>query len=263
MSMPSNYAHYRFGVQLLAGMPDDVRRTVQRFRQMYDVGLHGPDMFFFYNILMDTPTGRLGNRFHHQTGAEFFSAVARRYRLEPSEAGLSYICGLLAHYALDSRCHPLVKQACAEGRPSHVQIETEFDRYLLVQDGKVPPQTQDYSGHMHLTPGECRTAARLLPGVKPIQIRRSLGRMALCTRLLAAPQGLICRMRDTAVALTGNQFSGSIMGPDPDPQCAHLDGALGKLYDQALAEYPKLLEQLRDHLNHKTPLGADFSPQFE
>lgn len=50
--MPANYAHYRFGKQLLSGMCPNDRRSIQRFRRLYDMGLHGPDIFFYYNPLM-------------------------------------------------------------------------------------------------------------------------------------------------------------------------------------------------------------------
>ena len=49
--MPSTYAHYRFGVGLLTTMPGDVRRTIQRFRRRFDVGLHGPDIFYYQSAL--------------------------------------------------------------------------------------------------------------------------------------------------------------------------------------------------------------------
>ena len=59
--MPSAYAHYRFGAQLLKRMPPDFCRTAQRFRQLYGVGLHGPDIFFDYSPLMKTSVGSLGS----------------------------------------------------------------------------------------------------------------------------------------------------------------------------------------------------------
>ena len=55
--MPANYAHYRFGKQLLSGMCPNDRRSIQRFRRLYDMGLHGPDIFFYYNPLIKTATG--------------------------------------------------------------------------------------------------------------------------------------------------------------------------------------------------------------
>lgn len=44
--MPANYAHYRFGVKAIPLLPAEMQRTVRRFRRLYDMGLHGPDLFF-------------------------------------------------------------------------------------------------------------------------------------------------------------------------------------------------------------------------
>ena len=112
--MPSGYAHYRFGTAFLPELPGDVRRTVQRFRGLYDMGLHGPDIFFYSGPLLKTNAGFLGIKFHEQTGRAFFSRVCRMTRMEKSEAGLSYLYGLLCHYCLDSVIHPFVAEKVAE-----------------------------------------------------------------------------------------------------------------------------------------------------
>ena len=70
--MPANYAHYRFGAQLLPKLPPEVRRPVGRFRQLYDMGLHGPDILFFQSLL---PGGKPRDKFHAQTGKAFFERV--------------------------------------------------------------------------------------------------------------------------------------------------------------------------------------------
>ena len=75
--MPAAYAHYRFGAAMLNAMPGDISRSVKRYRRLYDVGLHGPDLFFFYNPLISTKAGKLGGKFHSQTGQEFFTRVCR------------------------------------------------------------------------------------------------------------------------------------------------------------------------------------------
>ena len=108
--MPANYAHYRFGKQLLSGMCPNDRRSIQRFRRLYDMGLHGPDIFFYYNPLIKTATGQLGGVFHAQSGQEFFARVCAQ---AGSEAGRVYLLGLLGHYCLDSLCHPYVEKTVA------------------------------------------------------------------------------------------------------------------------------------------------------
>ena len=260
--MPSAYAHYRFGVQLLKRMPPDICRTAQRFRQLYDAGLHGPDIFFYYNPLMKNNIGKLGSKLHHQSGQEFFTRVCKRFRLEPSEAGYAYLYGLLTHYCLDSVCHPFVNATASEGKIGHVELETEFDRYLLTLDGKIPPSTYDISRHMKLTRGECVAVSRFYPSVSPSVIQRSVGHMALATRCLAMPKGLPRNAMEKAVRKFGGKYAQFLMTDEPNPVCSPLNRKLEALYNEALERYPRLCDQLTAHLTHNVPLGMDFAPEF-
>lgn len=260
--MPSNYAHYRFGVAALAAIPKEARKPISRFRRLYDVGLHGPDLFFYYNPLMSTRVGRLGASFHGQTGQEFFTRICRGLRLEPTEAGIAYLCGALGHYCLDSACHPFINRMVEECPATHVQIETEFDRFLLEKDGKLPPHTQAIVKHLRLTPGECATVAQCYPGAAAGNIRRCVNNMAFCGKLLAAPEGPRRDALKAALGRMGEAAGGMLMTAAPDPQCSHLDGELLALYDQALARYPMLLAQVQDLLRKSIPLGEDFHSNF-
>ena len=260
--MPSNYAHYRFGAQALPELPPEVRRTVNRFRDLYDVGLHGPDLFFYYNPLVSTKTGALGSAYHRLSGGEFFGRCARRLRLEPSEAGSAYLYGVLGHYCLDSLCHPQVKLWHDTGRAGHVEIEVELDRYLLELDGKTPAHTQDLSAHLHLGPGGWETIAAFYPPAKPGQIRLALGNRIRVTRLLAAPDGPRRRIVEKGMGLAGPGNAQMLMLDQANPHCDWAPGELMPLYDQALANFPEMARELYSHLTRGTPLGALFTEPF-
>lgn len=258
--MPSTYAHYRFGVAMLSAMPADIQRTVKRFRRLYDVGLHGPDLFFFQNPLLRT--GNLSRRFHQQTGEAFFGRICRSLRLEPSEAAFAYLYGVLAHYCLDSVCHPYVTQQVEKGNVSHVKLETEFERFLLEMDGKIPPYAQDYSGHIFLTSGECETVARFYSGAKAGQIREAVGNMAAFTKILATPQGARRKIVNQCVSLFGKQAADMVMPVEPNRQYAEHTQKLWELYQQAMAQYYEMLMQLTAHLTYNAPLGAEYGAIF-
>lgn len=260
--MPANYAHYRFGVEVLKELPREVRCSINRYRDLYDVGLHGPDLFFYYDPVMKTRIGALGYKFHHQTGREFFSRVCKRHRLEPSEPMRAYLYGVLAHYALDRTCHPLIHRESALDDGKHVEIETEFDRFLLVKDGKVPPQVQDLSRHMTLTPRECDCVANFYPGATAAAIRRSVGNMAAVTRLLAAPEGLPRRALRLGMDTVARSFRTYYMAAEANPTCAWLNESLEERYRQAKAEYPVLFRQITANLTCGVALGQDFEPIF-
>ncbi len=257
--MPSSYAHYRFGVKMLEKMDPAVRRKVQQFRNVYDTGLHGPDIFFYYNPLIHTSTGALGAKFHDQTGESFFTASARRLRLSPSEVGTVYLYGVLGHYCLDSALHPLVEATVQDGKIGHVELETEFDRFLLTIDKKLPPHVQDFSGHMRLSRGECVTVSGFYPGSTPSDISRSVKNMAWITRLLASRKR---KATETLVGIAGKDAKQMLMPRNPNPNCEFLDEPLLALYDQALERYPAMEAQLTALVSSGTPLGEEFSLTF-
>ncbi len=257
--MPGTYAHYRFGAQLLPGLRPEVRRVVKRHRALYDMGLHGPDIFFYHNIFHQTPQVKMGYQLHRVSGATVFTRAAKRLRLEPSEPGLAYLYGLLTHYCLDSHCHPLVHEHTDQGEIGHIQLETEFDRFFLETDGKKPPSTYDCSGHMVLTAEECGVIAGFYPGVTAWDVSKCVTTLRAVTKLLATPG---VQLRRGAKALLKGSFGSYLMYDEADPACAHLDGALTECYHRAEAAFPAMEKQITDYLTCGVPLGREFEPVF-
>lgn len=252
--MPASYAHYRFGKLLLPSLPSDVRQCIQRFRRMYDTGLQGPDLFFYYNPFAKTAIGDLGSQFHSQSGQEFFTRACGSC---DSEAALAYLYGLLGHYCLDSQCHPFVNQMVNIGEAKHVALESEFERHLLQKDGL--PIAYDRSKHIRLTRGECMTAAAFYPGSTGGSVSRSIRMMGLCIRFLSDPdrektEKLIKRFKPSLLE--------HLVPLEAQPDYSFMVGELQEYYDQALSRYPQLLQQLRQHRKTGEPLGADFAPDF-
>ena len=44
--MPTTYAHYKFGKEVISALPRPLRSTVENHRELFDIGLHGPDIHF-------------------------------------------------------------------------------------------------------------------------------------------------------------------------------------------------------------------------
>ena len=47
--MPSTYAHRRFGADVLQQLPAALQDQIGKNRALFDVGLHGPDLLFYYH----------------------------------------------------------------------------------------------------------------------------------------------------------------------------------------------------------------------
>lgn len=260
--MPSTYAHYRFGAQILPKLPPDVRKSIGRYRRLFDIGLQGPDIFFYFNPAKQTAVGDLSGKYHAQSGLDFFTRVCKRQRLEPAEPGRAYLYGLLGHYCLDATCHPFIQRHTQSGPVRHSALETEFDRYLLEKDGRQPPHTQDLSEYLQLTKDECAVAAGFYSGVTPAHIGQCIRNMSLCARLLAGANSIYRRAMTALLDITG-KYNDFVMPKTPDPYCARLDPELDLLYRHALKLYPVLLTQITGFLTCGIPLGQDFAPPFD
>ncbi len=254
--MPASYAHYRFGKLLLPNLPPDVRQTVQRFRRMYDMGLQGPDFFFYYNPLLSTAVGALGPAFHRQTGQEFFPVACKA---ATSEAAKAYLYGLLGHYCLDSLCHPLIHRLEQIDEARHVQLESELERFLLVLDGEQSPQTFHVCKFLKLTRGECMTVAEFYPSATGGQVSRSIHFMALFLKFLAHPN----RVRQEKLLQKAAPALCDYLIPEEEtPDLVPYVRELHDLYGQAMENYPRLLSQLLNHLQTGAPFGEGFAPDF-
>ena len=260
--MPSIYAHYRFGSQLLPDLPADIRRCIQRFRRLYNMGLQGPDFFFFYRLGISTDIGKLGHELHYETGDAFFSRICARLAETPNEAAAAYLYGLLAHYCLDSLCHPYVHEQTDEGPLLHNEMETEFDRYLLTLDGFELPHTYRRATHMKLTRGEYATVALFYPPATGPQVREAIVTMALISDLLTCKNNTHRYLAQFILKKMGGQHPGLLMPTRPNSKCTHLNDELLARYQQALTRYGAMLDQLRDHMTHRTPLGKEFTAIF-
>lgn len=254
--MPASYAHYRFGRMLLPELPADVHQCVQHFRRMYDVGLQGPDFFFYYNPLMKTKVGALGEQFHSQTGKEFFGRCAATVQ---TEAGLAYLYGLLGHYTLDSVCHPFVDKMANEGKARHVALESEFDRYLMAADGIANPAAYSVSDTVKLTRGECVTAAAFFPPATAGNVSRGVRFMSFALKFLAGDR----KKREKLLRRVGSSLTDSLVPEAPVPEYARMIQELEARFAQSLRLYPELLAQLEACRREGIALGEDFAPTFE
>lgn len=255
--MPSTYAHYRFGKQLLPELPHEVRQSIQRFRRLYDMGLHGPDLFFYHKTFFPTAVGDLGHSFHTQSGQNFFTHACTQ---ADSEAARVYLFGVLGHYALDSACHPFVEKMAATGQAGHVKLESEFERYLMEIDGMLPSSSWDMSKHVKLTGGECVTVASFYPPAKPGNVYWAHKAMVCSIRFLNQKN----RARtEKLLTLVKKDNLDNLIPLEPTPGFARMDSELLARYNRALRAYPRLLEQILDHMKSGTPLGEDFAPCFD
>ena len=62
--MPSTYAHYRLGQQVRQALSGPQREAVEAWPALYLIGLHGPDILFYYHPLSSHPVKAVGHLLH-------------------------------------------------------------------------------------------------------------------------------------------------------------------------------------------------------
>lgn len=112
--MPTTYAHDLFGKEVYKRLPSDMKALIRRHGDLYRIGLHGPDILFYY-MVSKNPVTQFGIEMHHEKARAFFEEGMRQVRRNDDEALFAYLLGFGCHYILDSACHPYVNKMAAEG----------------------------------------------------------------------------------------------------------------------------------------------------
>ena len=123
---------------MLSALPRPLQNSIEAHRELFDIGLHGPDILFYYNALKKDPVNEQGQTLHEQIDEEFIHhAVEVIEKAKDPAAARAYIYGFICHFALDSECHPYVEKIMQVGRVSHNEIEMELDQPVVVHaDGE-------------------------------------------------------------------------------------------------------------------------------
>ena len=242
--MPCAYAHLRFGREILPKLPPAVRDAVMQYKELYEIGVHGPDVLFYHSPMVPDKITRLGHSLHHKSGAEVFGQAARVLDEHPEAMYRAYMYGYLAHFALDCMCHGYVNKFAREHDTRHNEIEMEFDRLLEVEDG-LDPLRHDTAAHIVPSRRNSAVIAAFYPGAELRDIQRSLKSMIFCLRVLHAPNMRKRKALLAAFRATGRyrDLAGLVMSLEPSPVCRESSKRLSELYKLAVPLAVKLISE--------------------
>ena len=263
--MPDSYAHYRFGKQVLEQLPEQIRSVILSERELYDIGLHGPDILFFYRPLGRNFVRALGGEMHAASGKRFFSGAAKTLLSHGGAApDLAYLYGFLCHFALDSTCHGYINTLHASGAATHEEIESSFDRMLLLMDGLHPVRT-NRAGHLQATRRNAAVIAPYYDRLRPGTIREAIRGMVLVSRLFAPASARERRVTEGLMKRAGKYESlhGHIVTDQPNLRCAESDRELMKLYEEAIPLAVSLISGFSDCAGGRTPWPDRYLYNFE
>lgn len=148
--MPGFTTHHLFGEKTLSQLSQhSIKDLIMENRSVYNLGLQGPDIFFYCIPAYLFYFKNIGATAHTTTTSKFLSALLQSRKIFKTTAeqkiAKAYICGFFGHYMLDTNCHPYVYYrshyhgATLEYFARHVNLETDIDTYLLKQTHHIKP----------------------------------------------------------------------------------------------------------------------------
>ncbi len=218
--MPAGYAHLDFGKQVLNSLEVDIQERIKNKIDLYNIGVHGPDILFYHRPLSENVVNRMGNNMHRFLAYDFFKNGKRVIeQSDDKEASLVYMLGFITHFVLDGACHGYVGEVEKSKGLTHSEIESEFDRELLVMNG-LDPLTTSLTTHVHRTPEVDKIIAPFF-GLYPREIKNSLKGMKRYLGFLLAPGKMKrnCVLGAMKFAEIYDKYKGLMINYEPNPIC--------------------------------------------
>lgn len=245
--MPTTYAHDLFGKRVYKKLPKEIREVIRAHGNLYRIGLHGPDILFYY-MVSKNPVTQFGVYMHEEKARCFFEQGMQRVRETKDEALLAYLLGFGCHYLLDSKCHPFVNEMADANVISHTLLEKEFDRELMLKTGKNPykyyPSDAVKSLYYY-----AHVIHKALPLVKTGNIWISLKMMKLLTNLMVCnDHGRKRLIIEKILSRSGKQDTRELMEhfmtKEIAPGSVVPVGKLKKLFHESTEEAPQYIQEL-------------------
>ena len=143
--MPNIITHVLFAQEVQnTCLLEKEKERIQKHQQLYEIGANGPDYLFFHGFNIrhferKSHMRRLGTVAHNKGVNDFyhsaFQSILQEKDEEIKEREIVYLCGHLAHWALDSTAHPYIYYRTGTKSKiatfCHHKIESLIDAIML------------------------------------------------------------------------------------------------------------------------------------
>ena len=261
--MPTTYAHWRFGDKCIRMLPDDLQNIILNNRAIFDYGVHGPDIFFYYNCLKHNEVNRYGSAMHDIPYKDTLAQIKENFKkTENKDMALSYLLGFTCHFTLDSYCHGFIEKVDETMPYSHGKIESQFDRYLRIKDG-FNPVTKSVTDMFHPDKKMAKVISGLFNKFDEDIIYKTLKDQKLYLNLLKDNSDIKRFFLTTAMDIAKvPSFKDLLITKENVEELKPVNIRLNKYFDMALKHYPVLADSLIGYLSDKNELNTYFKHNF-
>ncbi len=257
--MPTTYAHDLFGKMVYHRLSPEVQKVIKAHQTSYQIGLHGPDILFYVRPFHSNRFNQMAHRLHREEAAGFFQKGRALYQETGNEEILAYLLGFICHFMLDSTCHPYISKYMEKTGAGHDEIETEFDRSLMVRTRKDPFHYQPGSV-LRIEKDSVDAISEVLVGMSHRDIVRALMGTKFYTKLPICDSE---RKRKIKLIISKMFFvyrfaDGRIIREEPKTSCLESTAHLTKLFCKAVPETAAMIEEYYHEKNE----SGDLNPRF-
>lgn len=261
--MPTTYAHDTFGKMVFQKLPADIRERLAGHINAYLIGLHGPDILFYYHPFRSNEVNEKGSRMHREIASSFFRRGKEYYAETGDEEALAYLLGFICHYMLDSTCHPYIAKYMEKTGAAHDEIETELDRYLMEHTGKNPFRYKP-AAFLRASRESVRAISAVLE-LSEKKVRKSIRSLRFYTGITVCRCGLKRALMLKGMKLLGvyKSMQGHIMRKKPLKKCIESTEELMTLIRLAVPETITVIENYCETLDDANFLNGRFERNYE
>ena len=259
--MPATYAHWHFGKECIETMPKNLQKIIHDHRDIYDFGVHGPDILF-YN-LNHNEIVTYGQKMHKIPARVFFEKCKSVYHAHEEKAEmLAYIVGFVSHFTLDSVCHSYVEKKRVVENITHNKVESEWDRHLIELDNR-KTNLVDRSESLYPNGETARIISYFFP-FSANQILQSNKKHKRIVSMLTCTSHIKYNFFKWALPkVHADAYADLFLDFVEYEKCKDSNVRLDKLKEKALKMYPRLLNNVLSYLNGKEELGNYFDRLFD
>ena len=262
--MPTTYAHDLFGKMVYQRLNPELKRVIKRHQATYQIGLHGPDILFYVRPFHSNRFNRMAHRLHQEKAADFFEEGRKLYQRTQNEEILVYLLGFICHFMLDSTCHPYISEYMKKTGAGHDEIETEFDRSLMLRTGKDPFHYQPGSV-IHIERNSVHAISEVLNGMSQKDIVRALIGTKFYTKLpiCETEQKRRIKLAVSKIFFIYPFADGRVIRKEPKTICLESTEHLTGLICKTVPEAVDMMEEYYKERNGSKRLNARFDRNYK
>ena len=262
--MPTTYAHDLFGKMVYHRLDPEIQEKIKKYQTTYQIGLHGPDILFYVRPFHKNRFNQMAHRLHREEAAGFFERGRELYQKTGNEEILVYLLGFICHFMLDSTCHPYISEYMKKTGARHDEIETEFDRALMVRTGKDPFHYQPGSV-IRIEKNSVDAISEVMEGMSRKDIVRALMGTKFYTRLPICDSE---KKRKVKLAVARILFmyrlaDGRIIRGEPKDICLESTQHLTQLFLQTVPEAAAMINEYYKQRNGSDRLNVRFDRNYK